>query len=79
MAALVPVLLELHHITVRTVLSDHPADEATSLAFVQMISHRSNCVETVDKHFFGRPDVWMSWKRVAGEWVRSEEAGSDRQ
>jgi hypothetical protein len=77
MAALVPVLLELRHITVRTVLSDHPADEATSLAFVQMISHRSNYVETVDKQFFGRPDVWMSWKRVADEWVRSEEAGSD--
>jgi hypothetical protein len=36
---------------------------------VQMISHHSNCVETVDKHFFGRPDVWMSWKWVAGEWV----------
>jgi hypothetical protein len=33
MAALVPVLLELRHITVRTVLSDLPVDEVTSLAF----------------------------------------------
>ena len=51
MAALVPVLRELRHIIVRTVLSDHPPDEAASLAFVQMISHRSNYIETVDKHF----------------------------
>jgi hypothetical protein len=72
MSALVPALPELRHITVRTVLSDHPADEATSLAFVQMISHGSRSVETVDKHFFGRLDIWLNWKRVADEWVRSE-------
>jgi hypothetical protein len=50
MAALVPVLLELRHITVRTVLSDLPVDEVTSLAFVQMISHCSHSSNELDEH-----------------------------